>query len=72
MKPGDIVYQRGDGDKHMARDPHLVASVGGEKIKAHKMLHSTREQITLRITAPKLQIHEEFLHAGLPRKQGQD
>ena len=40
--PGGSVYLWSDSAKHMARIPHLVMSVDGNRVTAQKMFHSTR------------------------------
>ena len=67
--PGQIVFARDDGSKHDARDPLLVTSVDGTKIKVQKMLHShTTASHSPKITSEKIIADEKFLYVPPHRR----
>ena len=67
--PGQIVYARGDGSKHEARDPLLVTGVDGKKIQVQKIIHShpTSEKVP-KITSQKITADEKFLYVPPHRR----
>ena len=71
VRPGDIVYLRSDSGMDMARIPHLVTSVDGNRVTAQKLFSlQAYHDVPSRITSPKLQIDDKFLYIPPYRRQG--
>ena len=59
-KPGDVVYLKSDGGKHLARD--RSSATGDTQTTVQKMLHmSDRHQAAPKLISQKLRIEEKFL-----------
>ena len=71
IKPGQIVFARDDGSKHAARDPLLVTSVLGNKVKVQKVLHSNpHSNKSLKITSENIVADEKFLYVPPHKRRG--
>ena len=72
IAPGQLVYVKGEGDKHQARDPYLVTSAEGKTITGQRVLRFTPAHPGLpKIKSEKIQIETRFVSApkgqALPR-----
>ena len=71
IKPGQLVYIKGEGDKHSSRDPLLVTNTDGKMITAHKFRRATPGHSGQpKVTPYKLRIDQRFLSA--PTSDGID
>ena len=62
IKPGQMVYIKGEGTKHSSRDPLLVTSTQGRMITAQKVRRATPGHEGLpKVTPYKLKIDQRFL-----------
>ena len=62
IKPGEIVFIKGEGDKHSSRDPLLVTSTEGKMITAQKVRRATPGHSGQpKVTPNKLRIDQRFL-----------
>ena len=70
LQPGQVVYIKGEGDKHTSRNPHIVTGVEDNKVIANKILHSTSSEAPPpRITSQKVKLDPKFLYVPPHRRQ---
>ena len=70
VQPGQLVFIKGEGNKHQARDPLIVTEVNQGKVLGKRVLHSTHPGgLAPRITSPELKLDPKFLYIPPHRRQ---
>ena len=70
VQPGQLVFIKGEGDKHKARDPLIVTKVNQGKVVGNRVLHSTHPGGPApRITSTEITLDPKFLYVPPQRRQ---